>query len=276
MPELIYDTMGFQDGVKNYPMIPNNTPCKVTRGELFQKIDDGYGHTFLKPIASNTVVLGGAILALEKLCGSQASFKPNTLNDLLSVPVSGTTPGKETICLFGCGTGGAQLDFGNVVATDIKQNNVKDLVPMRYGSTITGTDADKYFMKVENSDKTTYSWYLKEFDSTPVIKSFWKNAVDTEGEGTEITEDISGSERTEGIETYAQFELSLNTKDVREYFVATGNLKMARYNSFGIYTGEKVGNEYGNVRLYAVVNFNNRDLNLETSSSFTYRLYSLL
>ena len=276
MPELIYDTMGFQDGVKNYPMIPNNTPCKVTRGELFQKIDDGYGHTFLKPIASNTVVLGGAILALEKLCGSQASFKPNTLNDLLSVPVSGTTPGKETICLFGCGTGGAQLDFGNVVATDIKQNNVKDLVPMRYGSTITGTDADKYFMKTENSDKTTYSWYLKEFDSTPVIKSFWKNAVDTEGEGTEITEDISGSERTEGIETYAQFELSLNTKDVREYFVATGNLKMARYNSFGIYTGEKVGNEYGNVRLYAVVNFNNRDLNLETSSSFTYRLYSLL
>ena len=111
---------------------------------------------------------------------------------------------------------------------------------------------------------------------SPVIKSFWKNAVDTEGEGTEITEDISGSERTEGIETYAQFELSLNTKDVREYFVATGNLKMARYNSFGIYTGEKVGNEYGNVRLYAVVNFNNRDLNLETSSSFTYRLYSLL
>ena len=276
MPELIRDTMGFNDGIKRCPMIPNDAVCKVTRGELFQKIDDGYGHTFLKPIASNTVVLGGAILALEKLCGTQASFKPTTLNDILSIPVSGTTPGKETICLFGCGTGGAQLDFGNVNATDIKQNNVKDLIPMRYGATITGTDADKYFMKSANSDGATNSWFLKQFDSVPVIKSFWKNAVDTEGEGTEITEDISGSVRTEGIETYAQFELSLNTKDVREYFVATGNLKMARYNSFGIYTGEKVGNEYGNVRLYAVVNFNNRDLNLESSSSFIYRLYALV
>lgn len=275
MPELIHDTMGFQDGFQRCPMIPKDAHCKVTRGELFQKIDDGYGHAFLKPIASNTVVLGGAILALEKLCGTQASFKPNTLNDILSVPVSGTTPGKETLCLFGCGTGGAQLDFGNVVATDIKQNNVKDLIPMRYGSSVTGIDSDKYFMKVENSDHTTYSWYLKQFDSTPVIKSFWKNAVDTEGEGTEITEDISGSERTEGIETYAQFELSLNTKDVREYFVATGNLKMARYNSFGIYTGEKVGNEYGNVRLYAVVNFDNRSVSMESSASFVYRLYAL-
>lgn len=276
MPELIRDSMGFHDGMNGIPMIPNDGVCKVTRGELFQKLNDGYGHEFLKPIASNTVVLGGAILALEKLCETQASFKPTTLNDILSISVSGTTAGKEKICLFGCGTGGAQLDFGNVVATDIKQNNVKDLVPMRYGASITGTDAGKYYMKAQNSDGATYSWYLKEFDSTPVIKSFWKNAVDTESEGTEITEDISSSVRTEGIETYAQFELSLNTNDVREYFVATGNLKMARYNSFGIYTGEKVGDEYGNVRLYAVVNFNNRDLSLSSSSSFIYRLYALV
>lgn len=275
MPELIRDAMGLQDCLKK-PMKFGNEMCKVTRGELFQKLTDGYGHTFLKPIASNTVVLGGAILALEKLCDTQASFKPTTLNEILSINVSGTTAGKEKIALFGCGTGGAQLDFGNVVATDIKQNNVKDLIPIRYGASLTGTDANKYYMKAANSDGSTYSWYLKEFDSTPVIKSFWKNAVDSEGDGTEITEDISGSTKTEGIETYAQFELSMNTNDAREYFVTTGNLKMARYNSFGIYTGEKVGDEYGNVRLYAVINFNNRDLSLSSSANFVYRLYSLV
>lgn len=275
MPELIRDCMGLHDSMKT-PMNFNNEHCKVTRGELYQKLDDGYGHTFLKPIASNTVVLGGAILALEKLCGNQASFKPTTLNDILSIPVSGTTAGNEKIALFGCGTGGAQLDFGNVVATDIKQNNVKDLIPIRYGAALTGTDYEKYFMKKANSDGSTYSWYLKEFDSDPVIKSYWKNAVDTDADGTEITEDISDSVKTEGIETFAQFELSMNTNDCREYFVATGNLKMARYNSFGIYTGEKVGSEYGNVRLYAVVNFNNRDLSLSSSASFVYRLYSLV
>ena len=231
MPNIITDTMGMRDNMCK-PMIPSNSTIKVTRGELFQKIDDGYGHTFLKPIASNTVVLGGAILALEKLCDTQASFHPNTLNDILSIPVSGTTAGKEKIALFGCGIGGAQLDFGNVVATDIKQNNVKEIVPMRYAADLTGTDANKYYMKVANADGSTFSWYLKEFDAPPVIKSFWKNAVDSEGEGTEITTDISDSGRTEGIETYAQFELSMNTNDVREYFAAQGNLSKARYNTF--------------------------------------------
>ena len=274
MPELIIDKMGFQDNV-HYPMISKNEKCKITRGELYQKITDTYGHTFLKPIASNTVVLGGAILALEKLCGIQAAFKPNTLNDMLGVSVSGTTAGKETIALFGCGTGGSQLDFGNIVAPDVKQNNVKELVPMRYGASISGTDANKYFMKVTNRENNINSWYLKEFDSTPVIKSFWKNSVDTESEGTEIIEDISDNNRTEGVETYAQFEISLNANDVREYFLTTGNLKMARYNSFGIYTGEKVGNEYGNVRLYAVVNFNNRSLQTPVTSSFIYRIFAL-
>lgn len=274
MAELICDKMGLQDKV-SHPLFPVDGHYKVTRGELFQKLTDDYGHTFLKPIASNTVVLGGAILALEKLCGTQASFIPPTLNDILNVPVNGTTRGNEKICLFGCGTGGSQLDFGNVVATDVKQSNVKELVPMRYGASVVGTDATKYYMKAKNSDNTTYSWYLKEFDNTPVIKSFWKNSVDTEGEGTEITEDISDSVRTEGIETYAQFEISLNSNDVREYFLSIGNLKMARYNSFGIYVGEKVGDEYGNVRLYAVVNFNNRSLDTPTTSSFIYRIYAL-
>ena len=180
-----------------------------------------------------------------------------------------------TIALFGCGTGGSQLDFGNIVAPDVKQNNVKEIVPMRYAADLTGTDANKYYMKAANADGSTFSWYLKEFDSTPVLKSFWKNSVDTESEGTEIIEDISDNNRTEGVETYAQFEISLNANDVREYFLTTGNLKMARYNSFGIYTGEKVGNEYGNVRLYAVVNFNNRSLQTPVTSSFIYRIFAL-
>ena len=178
-------------------------------------------------------------MALEKLTGVQSAFKPNTLNDILGIPCVGTTPGSETIALFGCGTGGAQLDWGNIVAPDIKQNNVIDLIPMRYASTLTGEDAPKYFMKKPNDDGSTYSWFLKEFASTPVIKSHWKNAVDSTSDGTEIVSDISDSGRTEGIETYAQFELTLNTRDMYEYFNATGNLAMARYNTFGFYTGEK-------------------------------------
>lgn len=268
MPDIIRDQLVVSDALHG--------GVRPTKGLLFQKFTDGYGNSILKPIASNTVVLGGAILALEKLTGVQSTFKPNTLNDILGIPCAGATAGSETIALFGCGTGGAQLDWGNIVAPDIKQNNVIDLIPMRYASTLTGDDAAKYFMKKANDDGTTYSWYLKEFASDPVIKSLWKNAVDSSSDGTEIVSDISDSGRTEGIETYAQFELTLNTRDLYEYYNATGNLSMARYNTFGFYTGEKVGDEYGNVRLYAVVTFNNRDVSVESSASFVYRVYSLV
>ena len=44
-------------------------------------------------------------------------------------------------------------------------------------------------MKAANADGSTFSWYLKEFDAPPVIKSFWKNAVDSEGE----TDDVEGT-----------------------------------------------------------------------------------
>ena len=277
MPELIRDSFNLGDNFTGMGADKSVLAGgKIAHGELFQKMTDSYGHSFLKPIASNTIVLGGAILALEKLTGTLATFKPNTLNDILGIPVSGGTPSSEKIALFGCGTGGAQLDFGSVIAPDIKQNNVKSLIPIRYNTAVTGDDAAKYFMKKANSDASTYSWYMKQFDTTPVIKSFWKNAVDTSSDGTEITADISDSNRTEGIESFAQFEFSLNTNDVYEYFAATGNLSQARYNTFGFYTGEKVNSEYANVRLYAVVTFNNRDVSIQSSSSFIYRVYSLI
>ncbi|MCM1214150.1 MAG: hypothetical protein NC548_06470 [Lachnospiraceae bacterium] len=274
MPELFKDCIGLNDRLIHDP----NHQHKCTHGELFQKIDDGYGHTFLKPIASNTVVLGGAITVLEKLVAQQAGFKPTTLNDLLGIDVPGATPGAETLCLFGGGTGGAALDFGNVSEPSIKQNNVIDLIPIRYGPNIAGDDFDKYYMKKQNADLLTSSWFLKEFDGPPVIKSFWKNAIDTMQDGTEIVEDVANSPRTEGLEAFAQIEFSLNPNDFHEYYEATGNLQMARYNSFGFYTGEKIpgADEYANVRLYAVVNFNNRDVSLKSRASFIYRTYALM
>lgn len=270
MPEIIADSMVMHDGMQ--------TETRPTIGVLYQKLNDGFGNPILRKVASNTVVLGGAVLALEKLTGVTSAFKPKTLNEILSIPCTSVAPGTEKVMLFGCGTGGAQLDWGNVVAPDIKQNNVIDLVPMRCGSVLTGDDADKYFMKKLRADGTTYEWYLKEFDAPPVIKSCWKNAIDTSTDGTEILADVADSSKTEGIETFAEYELTLNTHDLHEYFAATGNLSMARYNTFGFYSGEKVtgSNEYANVRLYAVVTFNNRDVSLESSSSFVYRIYSLV
>lgn len=255
-------------------------PC--FRGVLYENLTDDFGNTILKKVNENTVVVGGAVLALEHLCNVTATWKPATLNTIYNVNAS--VAGDNTasyIALFGVGTGGAALDFGNVYTPDVKQRDVATLIPLRTGATITGTtDATKYFFKKDNGGGT-YNWYLKEFNATSTIKSLWKDAAETGADGTEILDEIYNSDRTEGIETLAEFSLKLNTSDVREYFESIGDLNMARYNTIGLFTGQKVlistgYYDYVNVRLFSTVNFNNRSVSLASESSYTYRVYSLV
>lgn len=249
---------------------------KMFHGELYEKTHDGYGNPILKYVESNTVVIGGAILALQKISGISTGFMPPSINERYAININGVPTGNNQICLFGCGLGGAGLDFGNVKAPDIKQVDVAGgLIPLRYGADLVGDEAPKYFFKHDNNDGT-FSWLLKEFDEGTQIRTLWKNAIDSEEDGAEITTDVSDSEATDGIESFVEYNISLNSNDVREHFEAMGNLSQARYNCFGFYSGEKINDEYANVRLFSTVNFNNRDVSVKTTSSFAYRIYSLI
>lgn len=273
-PTIIKDHMVTNDDL----IITNNIKqeCAAPHGRLFELLEERNGHRIVREIACNTVVVGGAIAALENLTGVEASWKPSTLNSIYNV--NATSTGVPKICLFGIGTGGSNLDFGSVIAPNIKQRDIMNPIPLRYGSAVTGDDAAKYFMKVPNSGNTTYSWYLKQFSAAPTIKSCWKNSVSSDEDGTEILTDIYNSQNTEGIETFSEIQIDMNTLDGREYFEATGAISTARYNTIGFYTGalSADGSEYANVRLYSVITFNNRDLSLSSKSSFIYRIYSLI
>lgn len=270
------DRMVVDDDLIITNKIKHNTECAAPHGRLFQVLGRENGRRIVKEIACNTVVVGGAITALENIMGVDATWKPSTLNDIYGV--NATSTATPTLALFGVGTGGSNLDFGSVISPDIKQRDVISPIPMRYGASLTGEDFDKYFMKVTNSDGATYSWYLKQFSGTPTIKSCWKNAVSSDEDGTEILTDIYNSANTEGIETFTEIEINLSTLDAREYFEATGSLASARYNTIGFYTGSlnAEGTEYANVRLYSCVTFNNRDLSIQSKSNFIYRVYSLI
>lgn len=251
-------------------------------GVLLEEITDEYGRTILEPVDANIIVVGGGIFTLEKITGQAAAFEPSTLNQILNI--NADVPGNfanSVIAGFCVGTGGSGLEFGSVVAPDMKQRDIKDMVPIRYGTAVTGDDASKYFMKKANADGTTYSWYMKELAEPPVIHTQWKNSIDPDGDGTEITSDIWNSSNTEGIESYAEFKISLNTNDVHEYFEATNQLGMARYNTIGFYLGEKKalsggGTDYVGTRLFSVITFNNRDVSVKTASTYRYRIYSLI
>lgn len=258
---------------------------KLARGVLYREDQDCFGRTIFTKVAENTVVLGGAIAALERLAGVDADFRPNTLNDILNLNTGYDYHRDSTfIALFGCGNGGAGLDFGNVYAPDVKQNNVEGLLPMMVSQTeLDGTDADKYYMRttIATPDGTQLNcWYLKEFDTAPEIRSLWKDAPDEDDDGTEIISDISDSESENGVESFVQFKLLLRDDDVRSYYEAMGTLAQARINSIGLYLGEKttVGDsvDYVNVSLFSVVNLNNEALDERKEVTYFYRVYALI
>jgi hypothetical protein len=254
------------------------------KGALYSVNDDGYGNQILTKIDNNQVVFGGAVSALERIFNVTANAKPLTVNDSLDINkgISGVDA-QSFIALFGVGSGGSTMDFVGVEATSAKRNNVPTPIPLRVGAAVTGPDADKYFMKLDKNDGT-YWWYLKEFNSVPIIKTLWKDASEEYEDGTEVMADIQDSIKTEGIECFAECTLFMNTNDAREYWDAVGELDVARYNTMGLYSGQKVevptaGSgewDYVNVRLMCYLNFNNRAVTTRTESTFIYRLYSLV
>ena len=250
------------------------------KGILFEELTDDYGNTILKKVNENVVVFGGGILALEHLCNTTANFKPATLNQIYSL--NNGIPGSNAnsfISCFGVGIGGAALDFGNVYDPNMRHRDIPDLIPMRTSEELTDPDASKYFFKQINGAGPSYNYYLKEFESAPVIKSLWKDAG--ENDGTEIIAEIFDSERPEGIETFVEFTLKFNEYDVREYFESIAELDMARYNTIGLFTGEKVDigdgiYDYVNVRLFSYLTFDNRSVKDKTVSTYKYRVYSIV
>lgn len=275
---LINDYLGLGDSVS----IKEKKSPRIA-GILYENTYDDFGRPMLKEVSRNTVVLGGAICALEALTGVSANYKPATLNQILGINdgVTDTSGKYPTIALFGIGNGGAPMDFMSVNAKDIKSKNIPGMIPLRSCEEITGTDTGKYYMKQLNADGVSYRWYLKEFSDNIIIKSLWKDSAEEDIDGTEIVSDVSNSDRTEGIESFAELKIDLNRKDGREYYESIGELDMARYNTLGIYLGNKISLpdgtiDYVNVRLFAYTNFKNRDLSLPTDASYTYRIFALV
>ena len=272
-PTLLKDSLPLESAIGGTRVASAKRGTPVFKGILYERTDDGFGNPLLRKVDENTVVVGGAIQSLEHLCNVDANWKPATLNEIYGI--NDDIPGNNMnsfIALFGVGTGGSGLSIGSVVAKDIKSRDIPELIPLRVSDVLTGDDADKYYFKKDNGDGT-FNWYLKEFTNTPLIKTCWKDSTDDDVDGTEVTEEIFDSQRTEGLQTFAEFILDLNTKDVREYFESIGDLTSARYNSIGLFIGEKVelpdGTfDYVNVRLFSYLNIDNKSVKIKTVRPF--------
>lgn len=297
MPQIIKDTLPM-----NVQMIPESlaAACKkhgipTFKGKLYkhegpltQNVDD-WGNPIFDHVNDNTVVLGGAVLALMNLFDGSCSYLPEPLNSTYKVNNNVMTiPSATKVKLFGVGMGGASAEkFGDVVDPDFKQKELVDWIPFRVSDspTLSASDADKYYFRRQFSSAPSvqYGWYLKELENTDSveIQSRWKDTVDATGSGALITSDVSGSTSTNLIETYAECILKITEDDIKPYFEFTGDLTMARYNTIGLFTGAKTKistdyYDYVGVRLFSVVNMDNVSVKIPTECTYLYRIYAAI
>lgn len=255
----------------------NNVP--LMKGRLFE-VDD-YGNLLFRK--ENTVVLGGAVTAMEHLFGVDANFKPATLNQIYNVNDSVRADTYTSyIKTFGVGIGGCALDFGNVYDPDFKQREILEMVPFRVSDTnvLEGPEAEKYFFRKQiSTSPEKWAWYLKEFEKAVTIKSLWKDSPEPNKDGTEVVDEVYDNPSTIGIQTIGECMIKITAEDILPYFEFIGNVNMARYNSIGLFIGKKMVinedySDYVNVRLFSVVNIDNDSVKQRKDVTYLYRVYA--
>lgn len=290
MAEILKDTMGLCATVTpEEAKTLKKFGIPVFKGVLYKVNEDANGDPIFEEkikVNENTVVLGGAVLALQKLFGTTPSYLPPTINELEGVNADKVVnPEMTYVKCFGAGIGGAGMTMGSVYDPDFKNKELKDWIPFRISDTDTleGDDAGMYYFRkqIAPDPQPQWGWYLKEFSNTPIPKSYWKDVPDPNSTGTEITSDISNSDSENLIESFCECLIRLEEDDLRPFFQWSGNLKIARYNSFSLFTGIKQEIvpgyvDYVGLRLFSVVNFNNVPLDMPTTATYLYRVYAAI
>ena len=290
MAKIIKDTLGLCSALTPAEEIAaRKHGIPTMRGVLYKVNEDANGNPIfdqLTKINENTVVLGGAVLALQKLFGTTPDYIPSIINKDPDIGINGDALYNDEntyVRCFGVGVGGASLTMGSYYDPDFKMKKLPDWVPFRISDTdkLDDSIASQYYyrMQIKDDPDPQWAWYLKEFSNTPKPESRWKDRPDPNSDGTLITGDVSTSDSTNLIESYCECLLKIEEDDIRPYFQWAGNLQKARYNSIGLFTGIKKEIEpgyidYVGVRLFSVVNFNNIPLDLPTSATYLYRVYA--
>lgn len=314
MPNIIRDTLPMTQSINELQEIAaRKHGIPVFKGKLFKhegSLDenlDKYGRPIFNFVNSNTVVIGGAIMALQKLFYNSAevkdskniSFMPETLNEKFGVNADVEyDPLEPTIKLFGVGVGGCGLEFGTAYDPDFKMTDLGELntsmIPFRLSKEDTieqdasGQNPANYFfrtkLKVGTGDVMN-AWYLKEFSDVPKTKVLWQDTIDPNDDGAPVT--TLDTERDDLIECFGECVLTITEDDLREYYSTAGNTQNARFNQIGLFTGVKKlisgsadsvdGNsyyDYVGVRLFSVVNFDNVSVKEASNNVYLYRIYA--
>ena len=131
---------------------------------------------------------------------------------------------------------------------------IPDMIPFRFSAEeLSEADKVKYFGKKEIDNVTAY--YLKKFDSEPVIRHVFKNGEDGE-DGSEVDATYFNSATETGVSSFTEICLTVTKKDVREWFKYNGNIEESRVNTIGLFSAvyDSANDDYANIQLFSKLN----------------------
>lgn len=225
----------------------------------------------------NELLLTGGLFTLSKISGVDIPIKPKTVNQQLSINVNETTTSytgprrEDVICGFMVGIDGCTDVFDTVGTVYYKDRTIYSPVPFRkveITDDLSVTDKQKYHMKVQNG--TYYEYFLKGFETTPVIRAEY----DEVGKPA-VPANADEQDKSKIINTYIQYTLKINAQDVRDWFkISGGGLKKARINTLGLVHGYMDGADFKGVNMFSRLNFNNEPFDNETKElTVIYKIY---
>jgi hypothetical protein len=208
-------------------------------------------------------------------------YRPGHLVQLFGIGITGTA--ENDITVFPVNYRENSID--STIASEDGQTIKGTMVPFRYTSTqLKQTDERKqYFGKVKNDDGII-SYYLKKFESDPVIKHVWKIGEDTEIEDEEnivSSEDIwQNTSSLNAVESFTEIFLKISKKDTKEWFGALNQEDRARVNTIALFSGRYIttgtldtDGDYQDVRLFSKLNIPVEYLTLSKDLNIIYRVY---
>ena len=230
----------------------------------------------------NKITLGGILYILKSVFRvSSSKVKIKTLNDLLGINLNGVVnPATPPVLGFNIGLGGCGANYADEKVVLDQTNIVPNIIPFRVVDSLDelGATANSYWMKKLNSDGK-YFCYVKVPETELEVHSLWKDATESGQDGNEVVDNPADSDRTEGIESFAEIVLRISARDLREYFELYDESKYARFNSLGLCIGNVGTNqddgttELCNVIQFSVLNMSNEMLHFDKDLSIIYRIY---
>jgi hypothetical protein len=285
MDKILKDSFHMEDTVeckqKHSPTLWHHT--QIIGGYGLHKDSRGISHLGEVVFTTeNMVPLTGVQYAMEMIYGVKGPIEIPTLNDTMQIGAIGSTiaasdgmpyPYGQKVCLFGVGTGGAAEN--NITALEVKYNetSIVDMIPFRYsGEELSTSDSAKYFGKRSVDGVTAY--YLKKFDSDPTIRHLYKNGEEGE-DGSEVDSTFFNTLTAMGVESFTEAVLSINKKDIREWFTYNGNIEECRINSIALFSAiyDAALKDYANILLFSKLNIPSEPLSLSKDLHIIYRTY---